>query len=86
MKLTKDHSLVQKKDVTHLKTAIDESNVGAGEVEPPLDLGDGALHVGSCQSLGETGEGQRHDEQLQNTKGIQYLYLLGCSMQFFSII
>lgn len=77
MKLTKDHSLVQRKDVTHLKTAIDESNVGAGEVEPPLDLGDGALHVGSCQSLGEAGEGQRHDEQLQNTKGkylIQYLY------------
>lgn len=76
MKLTNDHSLVQKKDVTHLKTAIDESNVGAGEVEPPLDLGDGALHVGSCQSLGEAGEGQRHDEQLQITKGkylIQYL-------------
>lgn len=57
------------KDVTHLKTAINESNVGAGEVEPPLDLGDGALHVCSCQSLGEAGEGQRHDEQLQNTKG-----------------
>lgn len=38
-------------DATHLKTAIDESNVRAGEVESSLNLSDGALHVGSCQSL-----------------------------------
>lgn len=49
-------------DDTHLKTAIDESNVHAGEVKTSFDLSDGALHVGSRQSLGETGEGQRHNE------------------------
>lgn len=61
--------LNQQMDGTHLKTAIYESNVRAGEVETSLNLSDGALHVGSCQSLGETGEGQRHNEQLEDTRG-----------------
>lgn len=61
--------LNQQIDDTHLKTAIYESNVSAGEVKTSLNLSDGALHVGSCQSLGETGEGQRHNEQLENTGG-----------------
>lgn len=56
-------------DATHLKTAIDESNVRAGEVESSLNLSDGALHVGSCQSLWEAGEGQRHNKQLENNEG-----------------
>lgn len=61
--------LVKSTDDTHLETAIYESNVRAGEVKTSLNLSDGALHVGSCQSLGETGEGQRHNKQLENTGG-----------------
>lgn len=61
--------LDQKTD-THLKTAIYESNVCAGEVETSLNLSDGALHVGSCQSLGEAGEGQRHNKQLETQREI----------------
>lgn len=54
--------LSQQTDGTHLKAAIYESNVRAGEVKTSLYLSDGALHVGSRQSLGETGEGQRHNK------------------------
>lgn len=54
--------LSQQTDGTHLKAAIYESNVRAGEVKTSLNLSDGALHVGSRQSLGETGEGQRHNK------------------------
>lgn len=42
--------------------------MGAGEVKASLDLGDGALHVGSRQGLGEAGEGQRHDEELRGAE------------------
>ena len=55
-------------DGTHLETAIDESDVRAGEVEASLDLSDGALHVGPRQGLGEIGEGQRHNKQLGDKK------------------
>lgn len=51
-----------KDSVTHLKAAIYESDVGAGEVKASLDLGNGALHVGSCQGLGEAGKGECHDK------------------------
>lgn len=61
--------LNQQIDGTHLKAAIYESNVHAREVKTSLNLSDGALHVGSCQRLGETGEGQRHNKQLENTRG-----------------
>lgn len=40
----------------------------AGEVEASLDLSDGALHVGTCQGLGEVGEGKRCCKQLKDTK------------------
>lgn len=55
-------------DVTHLKTAIYETNMCAGEVKTPLYLSDGALHVGSCKGLGEIGEGKCHNKQLEDTK------------------
>lgn len=41
----------------------------AGEVETSLNLSDGALHIGSRQSLGEAGEGHRHNKQLGKMKG-----------------
>lgn len=50
--------------ITHLETAIYESDEGAGEIEASLDLCDGALHVGAGQRFGEVGKGQCHDEQL----------------------
>lgn len=58
--------LNQEKDGTHLKTAIYESYVCAGEVKPSFELSDGALHVGPCQGLGEVGEGQCNNKQLKN--------------------
>lgn len=48
--------------ITHLKAAVYESDVGAGEVKASLNLGNGALHVGSRQGLGEAGEGECHDK------------------------
>ena len=41
---------------THLKAAIDHPDKGTGDIEAPLDLGDGALHVGSTKSFGEIHE------------------------------
>lgn len=55
-------------DVTHLKTAIYETDVCAGEVKAHLYLSDGALHVGSCQGFGEIGEGKRYNKQLEDRK------------------
>lgn len=60
---------------THLKTAIYESNVGAGEVKTSLNLSDGALHVGPCQGLGEIGEGQCYNKQLEKKRKGKYYSL-----------
>ena len=51
---------------THLKAAIYESNLRAGEVKTSLNLSDGALHVGPCEGFGEVGEGKRHNKELEN--------------------
>lgn len=59
--------------ITHLKAAVNESDVGAGEVKTSLNLGDGALHVGSRQSLGKAGEGECHNKELQKTEGKKHL-------------
>lgn len=56
------HSGGHKGAITHLKAAIYESNVGAGEVKASLNLGNGALHVGSSEGLGEAGEGECRDK------------------------
>lgn len=53
---------------THLKAAINEAHVRAGEIEASLNLSDGTLHVGACQGLGEVGEGECYNEHLGNTK------------------
>lgn len=38
---------------THLKAAINDPDERAGDVEAPLNLSDGALHVGSAEGFGE---------------------------------
>lgn len=58
---------------THFKTAVNQSNVGAGKVKTSLNLGDGALHVGSRKGLGKAGEGECHNKELQSTEGKKYL-------------
>lgn len=74
-------------DYTHFETAIYESNVSTGEVKTSLNLSDGALHVGSRQSHGKTGEGQRHNEQLENTRQlISNHFLYTVNVYFFNFL
>lgn len=50
---------------THLKTSINEAHNRAGKVKSPLNLSDGAFHVGPTQSFGEEGEGKGHNKNLE---------------------
>lgn len=59
-------------NATHLEAAVDQAHVRGGDVEVPLDLGDGTLHVRRCQRSRETGEGQHQDEYLQNTRATRH--------------
>lgn len=60
----KKHSRV-KSCGTHFKTAVDESDVCAGELEPSLDLRDGGLHVGPGQGFGKGGKRKSQDKHLK---------------------
>lgn len=60
---------------THFEAAVDDSNQGAGDVESPLDLSDGALHVGSTEGFCKIYERQRNQEELENTDtSLEHLY------------
>lgn len=52
---------------TDLKAAINDSYEGAGDVKAPLNLGDGALHVGTTEGFGEIDEGHGGQEELEGT-------------------
>lgn len=52
---------------THFKAAIDGSCEGAGDIKAPLNLSDGAFHVGATKGFGEEYEWQRCHEELENT-------------------
>lgn len=55
---------------THLEAAVDDADEGAGDVEAPLDLGDGALHVRAAEGFGEVHKRQRGQEELENTQDV----------------
>lgn len=56
---------------THLKTAINDPDERAGDVEAPLYLSDGALHVGSTEGFGEVNKRQGDQEKLQRHTQMQ---------------
>ena len=51
---------------THFKAAVDDSDEGAGDVEAPLDLSDGALHAAAPEGFGKVHEGEGGQEELGN--------------------
>ncbi len=57
---------------THFKTAIYNSNEGAGNIKASLNLGDGALHVGSAKGFGKVCKGHRGQEELETHRHTQY--------------
>lgn len=57
-------SVCQGTSLTHLKAAVDEPRDGGGQVKPPLNLSDGALHDCPTQGFAEVAEGQSSQEHL----------------------
>lgn len=53
---------------THFKTAIYDTNEGAGDIKAPLNLGDGALHIGSAEGFGKEYKRHRSQEELGTQK------------------
>jgi hypothetical protein len=55
--------------LTHFKTAIDDTNSGAWDLKPPLNLSDGAFGVSPRQGFGEITEGKYTNKDLSSHKG-----------------
>lgn len=53
---------------THFKASIYKANEGAGDIKTSLNLGDGALHIGSSKSFAKKCKSQRGQEELENTQ------------------
>lgn len=51
--------------LTHFKASIDDANSGAGDIEPSLNLSDGAFGVTPRQGFGEKREGKNPNKDLQ---------------------
>lgn len=52
-------------ELTNLKASVNDADQITGDVEPPLQLRDGALHVAAGQGFGKVGEGQGGEEHLR---------------------
>lgn len=52
-------------ELTHLEASINDADQITGDVESPLQLRDGALHVAARQGLGKVSKGQGGQEHLE---------------------
>lgn len=51
-------------ELTDLEASVNDANQITGDVESPLQLRDGALHVAAGQGLGKVSKGQGGEEHL----------------------
>lgn len=61
---------------THFKAAIYDTDEGAGDVEAPLDLCDGALHVGPPKGFGKVCKRHGEQEELETHKNTHVKLLI----------